>query len=120
MATGENFERPYSSSSTETKQKKTKVAEKNEELLATQNEELAEEYRAGVWAHTVGQPEVGGLLCHMPLEAELYYSDSGYWKEKLDLMLSMDSMDGKGSGIEDLKLDEEVDSDLLTVSKVDE
>ena len=48
LATGENFERPYSSSSTETKQKKTKVAEKNEELLATQNEELAEEYRAGV------------------------------------------------------------------------
>ena len=68
----------------------------------------------------MGQQEVGGLLCRMPLEAELYYSDSGYWKEKLDLMLSMDSMDGKGSGIEDLKLDEEVDSDLLTVSKVDE
>ena len=60
--------------STEQKEKPSKksVAEKNEELLAQQNEKLAEEYRSGVWAHTVGQPEVGGLLCRMPLEAELY------------------------------------------------
>jgi hypothetical protein len=97
------------------------VAEKNEELLAQQNAKLAEEYRAGVWAHTVGQPEVGGLLCRMPLEAELYYSGTGYWKEELDLMLSMDKMDGKGpSSSEGARLDEEVNTDLITVTKVDQ
>jgi hypothetical protein len=96
--------------------KKSKsVAAENEALLAQQNEKLAEEYRSGVWAHKVGQPEVGGLLCRMPLEAELYYSGSGYWKEKLDIMLALDPMNSEG----EKKLDEDVDSEILTRSKVD-
>ena len=104
------------------KSKKNKsVAAQNEALLAQQNEQLAEEYRTGIWAHTIGQAEVGGLLCRMPLEAELYLgANGGYWKEKLDLMLSLESMDGKGSGIPDLQLDEEVDTETRTVAKVDQ
>jgi hypothetical protein len=95
--------------------KNKSVAAENEVLLAQQNEKLAEEYRSGVWAHTVGQPEVGGLLCRMPLEAELYYGGTGYWKKKLDIMLALDPINSEG----EKKLDEEVDLEILTRSKVD-
>lgn len=65
------------------KESKPSVADKNEQLLEKQNAQLAEEYRSGVWAHTTGEPEVGGLLCRMPLEAELFYGEKGYWKKQL-------------------------------------
>ncbi|KAL7462971.1 hypothetical protein ACHAXS_003347 [Conticribra weissflogii] len=48
------------------------VSKKNEQLLRGQNEALAEEYLNGVWAHESSIPEVGGLVCRMPLEAEIY------------------------------------------------
>jgi hypothetical protein len=73
--------------------KKKSVAVQNEALLEQQNKELAAEYRSGVWAHTIGQPEVGGLLCRMPIEAEIFYHGTGHWKEKLDIMVSLDDND---------------------------
>jgi hypothetical protein len=49
------------------------VSRRNEELLSAQNAALAEEYsRGGAWAHESAVPEVGGLVCRMPLEAEVY------------------------------------------------
>jgi hypothetical protein len=49
------------------------VSKRNKELLSTQNVALAEEYsRGGVWAHESGVLEVGGLVCRMPLEGEIY------------------------------------------------
>lgn len=48
------------------------VSKENEELLASQNEELHEEYKSGVWAHLTSTPEAGGLVVRMPLEMELY------------------------------------------------
>ncbi|GAX12459.1 hypothetical protein FisN_24Hh033 [Fistulifera solaris] len=50
----------------------TSVSTENEAVLATQNEELALEYRNGVWAHETSVPELGGLMVRMPLEVELY------------------------------------------------
>jgi hypothetical protein len=70
--------------------KRRTVAAQNEALLAKQNQPLAEEYRTGIWAHTIGQAEVGGLLCRMPVEAELYYHGTGYWKDKLDIMVQLE------------------------------
>lgn len=48
------------------------VSKRNEQVLKNQNEKLAEEYLKGVWAHSTPGPEVGGLVCRLPLEAELY------------------------------------------------
>jgi len=48
------------------------VAPKNEELLKEQNEELWNEYINGAWAHP-SLVEVGGLLCRMPVPAQLLY-----------------------------------------------
>ena len=50
------------------------VSKRNEELLVSQNADLAEEYirDGGAWAHATAVPEVGGLVCRMPLEAEIY------------------------------------------------
>ena len=48
------------------------VSKRNEELLKSQNAELYKEYESGVWAHEAPAPEVGGLLCRLPLEAEIY------------------------------------------------
>ena len=70
---------------------KPSVAKENEKLLEAQNKELAKEYQSGVWAHVVAEPEVGGLLLRLPLEAELYLGSSGgYWNEKLKAMLSLE------------------------------
>ena len=99
----------------ELKKSSKSVAAENEALLALQNEKLAEEYRSGVWVHKVGQPEVGGLLCRMPLEAELYYGGTGYWKEKLNIMLSLEHRDSEV----EKKREEQADTDLSTASKVD-
>lgn len=67
------------------------VAVENEILLEKQNSELAKEYKKEVWAHLIAEPEVGGLICRMPIEGELYWG-SGFWKEKLDTLLSIDTM----------------------------
>ena len=48
------------------------VSKRNEKLLKSQNAELYKEYESGVWAHEAPAPEVGGLLCRLPLEAEIY------------------------------------------------
>lgn len=67
------------------------VSKENEVLLEQQNSQLAKEYKEGVWAHLIAEPEVGGLLCRMPIEGELYWG-TGYWKKRLDTMLSINTM----------------------------
>mmetsp|Transcript_17132 Transcript_17132/g.23544 ORF Transcript_17132/g.23544 Transcript_17132/m.23544 type:complete len:485 (-) Transcript_17132:162-1616(-) len=62
-------------SAAEEKKRPKSVSKKNEELLKSQNEELAEEYITGVWAHEAPVPEVGGLVCRLPLEAEIYRNE---------------------------------------------
>lgn len=53
------------------------VSKRNERLLDSQNAALAEEYLTGAWAHESPVPEAGGLVCRMPLEAEIYRGDPG-------------------------------------------
>lgn len=65
-----------SSSSSSQQRRPKSVSKKNEKLLAAQNAALAEEYFHGVWAHESAIPEVGGLVCRMPLEAEIYKSSA--------------------------------------------
>lgn len=48
------------------------VSKRNEALLRNQSKALAEEYEQGVWAHPVPTPEVGGLVCRLPLEVEIW------------------------------------------------
>ena len=76
---------------TSTDLKRKTVAEQNELLLEKQNAELAKEYKKEAWAHVIAEPEVGGLICRMPIEGELYWG-TGFWKEKLDTLLSIDTM----------------------------
>lgn len=70
------------------------VSKRNESLLKSQNAELYKEYETGVWAHEAPAPEVGGLLCRLPLEAEIYrnakYSPVG---QKLQAILEKDDGD---------------------------
>ena len=47
------------------------VAPANENLLKRQNEALWTEYLDGAWAHRCPEPEAGGLLVRMPLNAQL-------------------------------------------------
>lgn len=47
------------------------VAPANEELLRRQNAAMWEEYVNGAWAHVAPGPEAGGLVCRMPLQAQL-------------------------------------------------
>jgi len=54
-----------------TKSRPKSVSKENEELLATQNSAMADEYLNGAWAHEAAVPEVGGLVCRMPLEVEI-------------------------------------------------
>lgn len=54
------------------KSKKKSVSKQNEELLKSQNEELSQEYETSVWAHETGSPEVGGLVCRLPLEGRFF------------------------------------------------
>lgn len=70
------------------------VSEKNEQLLNSQSAALAEEYLSGVWAHESTIPEVGGLVCRLPLEAEIYRGspDSAIYK-KLQSFLESDEYD---------------------------
>jgi hypothetical protein len=67
------------------------VSKKNEKLLAAQNAALAEEYFHGVWAHESAIPEVGGLVCRLPLEAEIYKCPAGsVMHDKLTSFLKSD------------------------------
>jgi len=99
------------SSSTSAAKKRTKsVSKANEMLLAEQNEALAAEYRSGEnWAHLIAEPEVGGLLCRMPIEGEIYWGQASstsssseakscYWKQKLDTVLSLEPFKYKDTG----------------------
>eukprot|EP01082_Thalassiosira_pseudonana_P014876 g13243.t1 g13243 contig8:240664-242395(+) len=82
-----------SSSSMKTSRPKS-VSKRNEELLRGQNVALAEEYLNGVWAHESAVPEVGGLVCRMPLEAEIYRGDSSSrMHKKLQQLLESDEYD---------------------------
>jgi hypothetical protein len=56
--------------------RKNIVSKLNEELLKSQNPSLAEEYVSNAWAHKTSQPELGGLVCRLPLEAELHRNKS--------------------------------------------
>lgn len=80
-----------SNDKTSNKLKRKTVAKENERLLEQQNAELAKEYKQEVWAHLIAEPEVGGLICRMPIEGELYWG-TGFWKDKLDTLLSIDTM----------------------------
>ena len=90
------------------------VAPQNQALLAQQNAALAQEYQTTVWAHSVVQPEVGGLLVRLPLAAELYYGrssggkskeheddlktakDTGdYWHNRLQVLLGLESIEAE-------------------------
>lgn len=62
---------------------KKPVSKLNEKLLQSQNPSLAEEYASNAWAHQTFQPELGGLVCRLPLEAELHRNKSS----KLGAML---------------------------------
>lgn len=107
---------PATTSSTSTdaagnaRQRKS-VSKRNESLLKSQNAELYKEYETGVWAHEAPAPEVGGLLCRLPLEAEIYrnakYSPVGQKLQAIlekeddggDNKLSQDNQDGDDTGL---------------------
>ena len=78
-----------------TRQRKS-VSKRNESLLKSQSAELYREYKTGIWAHEAPAPEVGGLLCRLPLEAEIFrnakYSPVG---QKLQAILEKDEGDDK-------------------------
>ena len=70
------------------------VSKQNEQLLSAQNSALAEEYINGVWAHESSIPEVGGLVCRMPLESEIYRgSPDSFMYNKLQTFLESDEYD---------------------------
>jgi len=64
------------------------VSKRNEALLDSQNAALAEEYLTGAWAHESATPEAGGLVCRMPLEAEIYRGGGGGNENNNDNVLS--------------------------------
>lgn len=86
------------SSAAPTSTRRKSVSKRNESLLKSQNAELYREYETGVWAHEAPAPEVGGLLCRLPLEAEIYrnakYSPVG---QKLQAILEKDDDDNTSS-----------------------
>ena len=81
-------------SSTAAPERPKSVSKQNELLLSAQNSALAEEYINGVWAHESSIPEVGGLVCRMPLESEIYRgSPDSYMYNKLQTFLESDEYD---------------------------
>ena len=80
------------------------VSKQNEELLKTQNLDLAEEYISKVWVHEAPQPEVGGLVCRLPVEAEIYRNKSSRLGKKLHDRLSLDDNRGDYSDYEDRRM----------------
>mmetsp|Transcript_10571 Transcript_10571/g.22811 ORF Transcript_10571/g.22811 Transcript_10571/m.22811 type:complete len:499 (+) Transcript_10571:1-1497(+) len=90
----ESLESWDSSSASSKRVRPKSVSKKNEQLLKGQNEALAEEYLNGVWAHESSIPEVGGLVCRMPLEAEIYRgSRQSTLYKKLQHFLDSDEYD---------------------------
>ena len=80
--------------SSSSSQRPKSVSKQNEQLLSAQNSALAEEYINGVWAHESSIPEVGGLVCRMPLESEIYRGSSdSVMHEKLTQFLASDEYD---------------------------
>ena len=80
----------------------TSVSKANEELLATQSETLAKEYKGGVWAHESGFAEVGGLVVRMPLEAEIYKNkDKSIIGKELVARLQTDGGVGEANQIDE-------------------
>lgn len=59
-------------------------------MLSSQNSVLAGEYLSGVWAHESSIIEVGGLVCRMPLEAEIYKNTNLHISERLHALLDSD------------------------------
>jgi len=101
--------------------KKRSVSKQNELLLEQQNSKLAEEYRTGVWAHVTSEPEIGGLLCRMPIEAEFYYGAKGYWKNKMNLLLMKVENNDKDSDSDEKESDsDEEESDTITYERVND
>mmetsp|Transcript_24944 Transcript_24944/g.49844 ORF Transcript_24944/g.49844 Transcript_24944/m.49844 type:complete len:487 (-) Transcript_24944:160-1620(-) len=83
-----------STTSSSTKERPKSVSKQNEQLLSAQNSALAEEYINGVWAHESSIPEVGGLVCRMPLESEIYRgSPDSFMYQKLQTFLDSDDYD---------------------------
>ena len=66
---------------------RSSVAPANEALLKQQNEALWREYNDGAWAHVAPEAEIGGLLCRMPLPAQLTHlmknGDGGGWGDRM-------------------------------------
>ena len=60
-------------SAPESNQEREPVAPANEELLKKQNEALYQEYLSGAWAHAAPEPEAGGLVVRLPLQAQLVH-----------------------------------------------
>ena len=82
------------SSNTAAAERPKSVSKQNELLLEAQNSALAEEYTNGVWAHESSIPEVGGLVCRMPLESEIYRgSPDSFIHKKLQTFLDSDEYD---------------------------
>jgi hypothetical protein len=82
------------SSTTAAPERPKSVSKQNELLLSAQNSALAEEYINGVWAHESSIPEVGGLVCRMPLESEIYRgSPDSFMYNKLQTFLESDEYD---------------------------
>ena len=100
----------------ERKRRPRSVSRKNEELLLSQNSELAMEYLyddddedgggGGAWAHESAIPEVGGLVVRMPLEAEMYRGIDGAGpssalRDRLFSFLDSDEYGGGGGASDD-------------------
>ena len=81
-----------------TKERPRSVSAKNEELLQAQNSRLAEEYMNGVWAHESALVEVGGLVCRLPLEAEIYRGKDSSLNQRLMDLLDSDQFGDADSG----------------------
>jgi hypothetical protein len=70
---GDDNNNPNSKSASATSSASPPFCAENHEVLVEQNEDLAQEYRANVWAHVTTTPEVGGLVVRMPLEVQLVH-----------------------------------------------
>lgn len=73
-------------------------------LLQRQSETLFNEYIEGSWAHVSACPEIGGLVCRLPLQAELvaqmrHAEGSSLWGDRLrsELLSDLPSMDAASS-----------------------
>jgi hypothetical protein len=76
----------------------------NEARLRQQNRALWAEYRSGgAWAHPLVLPEVGGLLCALPLQGQLVHllrhSQPSFWAEELRRQL-LEELPAAADGID--------------------